>query len=367
MKTAMTWHAAAEHANDWVLQRRGFDLGAIRPNHESLAMPDDAAVVQHWQHDDAVLLPQLFADALTQQHAAIEHSEQWVGDILQGDMPSDCLPDGDWNNDFSLVGSSDEAHDEQAIEKIFFADLQQQNDDWEDNLWCKASWLSFHDDDASLRFRFSFGMEGFEDVAADPAHQQAAAALCSALFPESAIVTDHPRIHALMQQVIGSEVSYVERIVYFNAPDGGAQMHHDVERGHAGVIYAQLSGATFWLAAAKPVLMDEIRAYAKNQPHLAQSLFDDVAAQQQFNALLHDEAALDAYLDQDDHELLEVLMDQHPDFIGHMVAQGYGYIVRAGDALLLPQRDLQHCVWHTVFCLGEEMGEALSFAMRQRV
>jgi len=367
MNPYFTWQACAEQSEDLVLQRRGFDLGAIRPTNETIAMPNDAAIAQHWQNDDAVLLPQLLADVLAQQQTAIDHSEQWVSEILQGEMPSDCLPDGGWHHHFSLVGSSEEEHDEQAIEKIFFADLQNQDEDWEDNMWCKASWLSFHDDDASLRFRFSFGMEGFEDVAADPAHQESAAALCSALFPESAIITDNPRVHGLMQQAMGGEVAYVERIVYFNAPDGGAQMHHDVERGHAGVIYAQLTGATFWLAAAKPVLMDEIRGYAKSQPDLAQTLFEDPAEQQQFVALLNDDAALDAYLNQDDHALMEVLMDQHAGFIAHMVAQGYGYIVRAGDALLLPQRDLEHCVWHTVFCLGEEMGEALSFAMRRRV
>jgi len=31
---------------------------------------------------------------------------------------------------------------------------------------------------------------------------------------------------------------------------------------------------------------------------------------------------------------------------------------------LLPQRDLDNCVWHSVFTLGDEPGEALSFAVR---
>jgi hypothetical protein len=33
--------------------------------------------------------------------------------------------------------------------------------------------------------------------------------------------------------------------------------------------------------------------------------------------------------------------------------------------LLLPQANLDTCVWHSVLCLGDESGEALSFALKK--
>ncbi|MDQ7057248.1 MAG: hypothetical protein Q9N62_01790 [Ghiorsea sp.] len=93
------------------------------------------------------------------------------------------------------MATSPEEHDEQGIEKIY-ADAFASNEDdvVAEELWCKASWLSFHDEDASLRFRFSWGMEGYEDVSADPLKQTWAGKLCDVLFPESAIITQNNTI-----------------------------------------------------------------------------------------------------------------------------------------------------------------------------
>ncbi len=360
----MQWQATPDHADDYALQRRGYDLGAIKiqPSPSPSQRPNNDDFAAMWNQHQAVLLPAWVADDVAALQAAIADRESWVASILAGDYPSEHLAINQDDDGFSFVGSSDEEHDVQAIEKMFFADGN--HDDAHDNLWCKASWLSFHDDDASLRFRFSFGMEGFEDVAADPARQQSAAQLCTALFPESAAIEQNNNLNTLMDTIVGGKACYVERIVYFNAPNGGAQMHHDVERGHAGVVYAQLTGETFWLALAKPLLVAEIQQYSNDHPQLAQQLFANVAQQTALEQLLLDDDALNDYLDQDDHELLEVLIDQQPDFIRHMTEQGHGFVLQAGDVLLLPQQDLAHCVWHTVFCLGDDMGEALSFAVR---
>jgi len=250
------------------------------------------------------------------------------------------------------LASSAEEHDEQGIEKVYF-DVEQDGELCAEDLWCKASWLSFHDEDASLRFRFSFGMEGFEDVAADPARQIWAGELCERIFPESAIITKNTEVLDLLKEILGSEAQFVERIVYFNAPNGGAQFHHDVERGHAGVVFAQLSGATFWLALNKQSLMDEMIAFA------AEHTVSDA-----LKVLLKDREALSCYMEERDHELVEALIDQDPKFIQYLNAQGYSHYLQAGDILLLPQRDLDYCVWHSVFTLGDEPGEALSFAIR---
>jgi hypothetical protein len=256
--------------------------------------------------------------------------------------------------------------DRQEIEKLFF-DAEQDGEVIAEDLWCKASWLSYHPDDASLRFRFSYGLEGFEDVASDGRRQELAAALTDAIFPESAVVAECGPLQALLARILGSErVLFGERIVYFNAPDGGAQMHHDVERGHAGVVFAQLSGRTFWLALSKPRLMDEIMAFlARDDADAELALVLPKAADREgLRRLAADRAALSAYMEHFDHEWTEALVDRLPAFIAHLIARGYAYILQPGDALLLPQRDLDHCVWHSVFCIDDEPGEALSFAVR---
>ena len=128
----------------------------------------------------------------------------------------------------------------------------------------KASWLSFYEGDASLRFRFSFGVDFVEDVAADQNRQHYAALLTEAVSPESKIITDNQQLKHTLSQTLGSEeFRFVERIIYFNSASGGAYLHHDRERGHAGVVYAQLTGQTLWLALPQQALIDEINLFVK--------------------------------------------------------------------------------------------------------
>ncbi|WP_217994848.1 hypothetical protein [Methylogaea oryzae] len=274
-----------------------------------------------------------------------------VAESFEGEPYARRLPP-----EFALTGTSYEEHDDQGIEKVYF-DAWQNDELAADDLWCKASWLSFEDDDASLRFRFSFGMEGYEDVAADPERQMWAAKLTDAIFPESAAVTAHAGLNALLAHMLDCErLAFAERIVYFNAPNGGAQMHHDVERGHDGVVFAQMSGSTFWLALSKPKLLDEIDAYLAAAP--AEQWGD-------LRALAKDRQALACYLEERDHELAEQLLDRTPDFFRHLIERGYAYVLRPGDVLLMPQYSLDTCVWHSVICLGDEAGEGLSFALKR--
>jgi len=313
--------------------------------------------------------------------AEISQSHQLMQDVLKGAELSPHLDQSPYRerlgDQFPLLASSFEEHDEQGIEKVYFdavatQHLERDEDDDEaiaEDLWCKASWLSFLEDDASLRFRFSFGMEALEDVAADPLRQHWAGKLCDALFPESAVVTQHDQLLVLLQDVLGGKPAFVERIVYFNAPGGGAQMHHDVERGHDGVVFAQLSGSTFWLALSKPHLMDELIAFSRNPAHQAdiRSVLPEKAEQSALQSLLQDRSALSDYMEELDHEVVEAVMDRCPAFIAHLCGQGFAHILHPGDVLLMPQADLEHCVWHSVCCVGDEPGEALSFAIRKDI
>jgi len=345
------------------LRRRGYVLGWIMGSGRP-AMPESSSVVAAWKADVATVLPGLVREGLRQYDKAIEQSLALMEKTLHGLEVASMLEAEPYRTqlrpEFALVATSIEEHDKQGIEKLYF------DTEDADSLWCKASWLSFHDEDASLRFRFSFGMEGFEDVAADPFRQEAAGQLCDRIFTESSIVTENKKILEILKDILGAAPAFVERIVYFNAPNGGAQMHHDVERGHDGVVFAQLSGATFWLALAKPVLIDLLIGFVSD-PFNAEAIgavLPDQKSRDELSGLLANRKALSEYMDESDHELVEAVVDRSPEFIGHLVQQGYAHILHAGDVLLLPQRDLDNCVWHSVISLGDEPGEALSFAVR---
>ncbi len=355
------------------LLRRDYQLGFVQQLKQP-DMPDGDSVARHWQADEAVMLPGLLN--LQPWESDIRQSRQLMEQTLETGEVSPILEQSPYSNrlsdHFALVASSFEEHDEQGIEKIYFDAEVDHNGERvcvAENLWCKGSWLSFIEADASLRFRFSFGTECLEDVAADPERQRWAGQLCDAMFPESAAITGNDTIINMLKPLLGGSPAFVERIVYFNAPNGGAQMHHDVERGHDGVVYGQITGSTFWLALNKQRLMDALIDFIgdAHNAHEIERVLPDVAARTELAGLIRDRQVLSAYMDAFDHELVEAVMDRSPLFTGHLIECGFGFILHEGDVLLMPQRDLDLCVWHSVITLGDEPGEALSFAVRKDI
>jgi len=374
----------SDHPDYQAIVRRGFHLGFVREM-ERPSMPTLAEIVSRWQGDQACMLPGILKldgkldGSDTTVASNIVQSHQLMLYVLKTGAFSAVLDQAPYPqrlaHSFPLVASSLEEHDEQSIEKVYFDVLAGDDAVLAEDLWCKASWLSFNDDDASLRFRFSFGMECLEDVAADPLRQHWAGRLCDALFPESAVLSQNAALIRVLQAILGGDPAFVERIVYFNAPNGGAQMHHDVERGHDGVVFGQISGSTFWLALSKPLLMDELIQFCADPAHaddidLQEIGLQDIDSQEvdlqnpDLQQLCSNRSLLSDYMEENDHELIEAVMDRCPAFIAHLCQQGYAYILHPGDVLLMPQRDLDHCVWHSVCCLGDDPGEALSFAVR---
>ncbi len=353
------------------LQRRNFDLGPV-PTTSRPEFPDAAQIKQAWLNDESIVLPNLLADSMQQYAEAISNAHALMENVLNKGEITPFIETSPYieryQQNFAIVATSMEEHDEQGIEKIYFDAFKAGDEDdvIAEELWCKGSWLSFIDDDASLRFRFSWGMEGFEDVAADPVKQHWAGELCTALFPESETITKNRFILECLNDILGKEAAFVERIVYFNAPNGGAQMHHDVERGHAGVIFAQLSGSTFWLSLAKPKLMAELTKFVNDPTNAAaiKAVLPEQADRDELQKLADNHEELSCYMDESDHELAEAIFDRCEAFVQHLIEKGYSHTLQAGDVLFLPQRDLDNCVWHSVFTLGSEPGEALSFAVR---
>ncbi|MDQ6951427.1 MAG: hypothetical protein Q9M26_07160 [Mariprofundales bacterium] len=366
-------HTLTATSNSIPLSRRGDHLGWL--NRKQPHTPSSSNHREQWLQMEAILLPGAVQNRLAAFQHAIDSSHGLMAKLVAGENPSAIIDQEPYYqqqlaDQFSLAMVSSEDHDQQAIEKLYFladvdAEVKDNMDDHE--VWCKASWLSFHPDDASLRLRFSFGIEGIEDVAADPNREHLAGELCRRLFPESALISDDTTLQAQLAATLDlPAIDFVERIVYFNAPNGGALMHHDVERGHAGVIYAQISGRTFWLALGKPQLIEEIRQFVATQPQaVAQALptSEQRAALQQ---LCNHPEQMAQLLNQAEHTLLESVIDHSAEFIHQVANHGYGYLLEPGDALLMPQTDEEACVWHTVFCLDDEPGEGLSFAMRER-
>ena len=357
-----TPQATASHSAE-KLERRSKILGWIEETQRpSLPTLEQASGL--WQQDRAIHLPGLIAAAIPEHEADLRQSARLMKAMLDGTSLTEQLEEDPYQErfdpDFELAASSFEDHDEQGIEKVFF-DVWEDDDMIAENLWCKASWLSFDDEDASLRFRFSFGTEGYEDVSADPERQYWSAVLTDLIFPASLAVTEHAQLHTYLQKIMeGEPYAFVERIVYFNAPNGGAQMHHDVERGHEGVVFAQMTGSTFWLAISRKTLEEQVRQY------LAREDQDSSQWPALRRAMAADATSLGQLLDDADCDESEALLNHTPEFLAQLVQAGYAHCLHPGDILLLPQRDLASCVWHSVFCLGDQTGEGLSFALRRQ-
>lgn len=346
------------------LKRRGFALGHVPANKES-KNGDEASNLKLWQQGFPVLLKGKCLNSLEAHSLNIKQTEDLVCAVLAEQSCDDVLAESPYAErlapKFQSLGSIYDDRDSRDIEMVTFDALENDQIIAED-LWLKASWLSLKDDDASLRFRFSFGIDLEEDVALDPLRQKLSAELTDKVFPESAIITDDAELTQMLKAMLNSEtVNFVERIIYFNAEDGGAYFHHDLERGHAGVVFAQLTGSTFWFALPKELLVQEIINFAENNSW-PDSLTD--LMKNEMNDLIKDRSKLSNELNSFANNTIIHLINETREFAQFLITRGHGISLSPGDVLLLPQESEQNCCWHSVFCLGEEMGEALSFAIR---
>lgn len=353
-----------------LLGRRGYQVGWITHDQSEISSPPLDGIKEQWHNMDAIMMPGFFEHQIDQHQSEIEQSKALTQQILEGDSGDEVFAKPPYSErltpKFELLGASYDESDPQEIETLDF-DVMDGDDIIAEGLWVKLSWLSFIEDDESLRFRFSFGIVGYEDVAADYQRQCFAAELTEAIFPESSLVSTNKALQSLLADTLDvNQVDYVERIIYFNAPQGGAQFHQDVERGHLGVVYAQLQGRTGWVALSKQKLIDEILTFMSTadaqEAYLASINNDD--AWEKLAEITQDRDQLNSYLDEPDNEPLEYLLNRVPKFTQQLVEHGYAYILNPGDVILLPQKDQNDCCWHTVFCLDKFAGQALSFAIR---
>jgi len=353
-----------KNSDFYQLQRRGYSLG------DAPTVTTSSDPLDNWQKGKPVHLKAACLSLLPKHSDDIKRSDELYAAILDGQECDILFTQSPYferlENNFESLGCSVNEGDEQEIETIIYDALDPSNNDniLAEDLWMKASWLSFYEDDASLRFRFSFGVDLIEDVAADKNRQHHASRLTDAIFPESQLITGNESLKEKLQTSIGeNKFQFVERIVYFNAPNGGAYLHHDRERGHAGVVYTQLSGHTFWLALSKQVLLNEIQSFVTTSN---KNTWPATMSAEFKTEILRcvEEQKLSAELETFSNSALIHLINETKEFIQHLISQGHSRLLEPGDALLLPQDTELNCCWHSVFCLGEESGEALSFAIR---
>ena len=351
--------------------RRGILSGSIQINPALRPeIPSVEAIQTLWQKNEAIYLPEILKADLEQFADEIKQSRNLYQAILDEAEVETILDEKPYTDllgeKFQLLSTRFDEADPQEILSVDF-DVMDGDSLVMEDIWMRISWLSFHEEDASLRFRFSFGMENFEDVSSDPERQLAAAELSQRVFPESVIITENETFIQLLQHVLSlPALKFVERIIYFNAPNGGAQFHHDAEKGHLGVVYAQLTGETFWLALSREQLVHEITQFISIQENLGEliQLIDNEIQCSLFISNLQHQSKIAEMLNEPGHEEMTILLNQSPLFFKQLVDAGYASCLKAGDVILLPQESMTNCAWHSVFCVSEEAGEALSFAIK---
>ncbi len=345
------------------LIRRGFNLGqAPLPNP---SQDQDNNPGEEWIQGKPIKIRDVCKSSIAAHQNDIENTESLVIEILEGNSIEETILSEPFSlrltQRFEALGAANNEGDDQEVETLYFDAVQNEKTIAED-LWLKVSWLSYHEEDASIRFRFSFGVDLEEDVASDPVRQSAAAELAEAIFPECAIISQNGALLEFLEQELDiKKPNFVERIMYFNAPNGGAYLHHDLERGHAGVVYAQLSGATLWLALPHQALATEVASFLQSH-ELPASLNNN--QRQSVLELGHDQASISQALNSFSHDGLIHLINETEEFVQFLIAAGHYRVLGAGDVILLPQKDSESCCWHSVFCLGDEIGQSLSFAVK---
>ncbi len=327
----------------FALRRRGADLGSVVVVDRT--PPSLATATARWRTGDAVYLPGVAAAGLARHSAAIEASLRMFDRLRAG---------GSWlrelerrladDADLRYAGSTVDRSDDREIERVF-VDAEPGGKVVAKDLWAMLAWIATDRSDRSLRVRFSAGLERLEswlqasDLTAGWVDQFAARA-----FPECAAILGCAPLRAMLDHLLARPHRLSERILYNNAPNGGAVFHHDAEPGQLGVCFTQLEGHTAWLTLPKRRLARLLVAagYAAKPP-LAM-----------------------AALDQNDDRRLWQLMNRDPGFTAALAAHGALFVLQAGDSILLPSHGIDDVAWHSVVALGRRPSLAHSYGLFAR-
>lgn len=341
-----------------VLDRRGVLHGGVLPrsggsraelSSERLAQEARAA----WEEARPIHLPAVLSAAVRTRRASIRASLELFERMRdEGSFQDEVWGRLEGDPRFEPAGVSVDLGDEREIEKVFANRVPEDDPRGKKlarDLYAKLSWISHDERDGSLRVRFSFGAEALLEWQTETARAPHADAYAQAVFPECSVLTENSELFELIELCAGTRVRASERIVYNNAPGGGAVFHNDDEPHQLGVLYGQLAGATGWLALPKLELAAELVEFTAGGEHAARAADVERAAR---------------WLEQgdEDPELL-TLLNHTPAFTRRLIERGDFIHLRAGDVLLLPSPDEQRICWHSVFALGESPSLAHSYGL----
>ncbi len=327
----------------WPLHRRGANLGyAVELDR---TFPTTAAAQSTWNAGEPVFLPGMLGASPTQFAAPIQTCLRMFDRLRAGDRFVDELQrrlDDDQNLRYG--GSKVDRTDPREVERVF-VDAEVQGQVVANDLWAKLAWIANAENDRSLRIRFSAGKDQIEawmqatDLTAGWVDQYAQRA-----FPECGAILGCRRLRDLLAILIPRPHRLSERILYNNAPGGGAVFHHDAEPGQLGVCFCQLEGHTAWLSLSKRRL-----AKLLVRTHFVKTMTAAMAA-----------------LDQNDDAALVRWLNRDATFTAHLAAHGALFVLQAGDTILLPSHGIDEVAWHSVVALGQRPSLAHSYGLFPR-
>jgi hypothetical protein len=318
------------------LERRGVRHGAVRePRRPAPLDPGRKALraeaLERWAAARPIHLPGCLDARLARQAAPIRATLA----LFERDRR------------FEPAGASVDLGDAREIEKVF-AHARSGGRAVARDLYAKLSWISHDERDLSLRIRFSFGSEQLLEWQQETRRAPWADRFAASVFPECGVLTGHAGLTGLVEAACGRRVRFSERIIYNNAPGGGAVFHHDVEPHQLGVLYGQLAGETGWLALPKRELAAEVAAFVRGSK-LERKARTPRAAMRWLES-------------EGDADLLR-LLNHTPRFTRRLVERGDFVRLRQGDALLLPSPSADEVCWHSVFALGKRASLAHSYGI----
>lgn len=309
-------------------------------------MPTRAELRARFAASEAVFLPRIVEPHLPKVAPAITASLQMFDRMRRG---ADFLDELELRlraqDEFTYTGSTIEHDDPRDVETVFFASTTGPFAGAAD-LWARASWIANDESDRSMRIRHSSGDGAADGWMKSSEHTALAVdALAKAAFPECAAIDECLELHDILQLLLGRPYRLSERILYNNAPDGGAVFHHDAEPGQLGVCFTQLEGKTAWLTLGK-------RRLARLLVRLS---------------LAPDERRGLERLDHDGDPEIWQRLNRDVAFAQLLSASGAVYVLSAGDSILLPSQAFDDCAWHSVVALGDRPSLAHSYGIFPRL
>lgn len=323
----------------WPLRRRGADLGfAVAV---SRTPPDRGTAAARWRAAEPVFLPGVLGEGPERHRAHIDECLRMFDRLRRGgSFMRELERRLHADPDLRYAGSTVDRDDRREIERVF-VNAEPGGRTGALDLWAKLAWIADDDSDRSLRIRFSAGLEQLEDwMQASDLTAGWVDEFALRAFPECRAILGCKPLRALLDALLARPHRLSERILYNNAPGGGAVFHHDAEPGQLGVCFSQLQGHTAWLTLGKR--------------RLAALLARTGHARSPSRAM--------AALDQEDEALWRTL-NRDTAFTAQLAAHGALFVLQAGDCILLPSHGVDDVAWHSVIALGERPSLAHSYGL----